>query len=173
MPISSRAEVGSPGLRLVAAFEAAKGFVVLLAGMGLFKLVHHDVQAFAEGLVAHTHLNPANGYPRIFLDLAGRITDGKLLVLASLALAYSLIRLGEAYGLWFDRQWAQWLGVASGGIYVPIELYELFHHASWVKLISLLANVGVVVFLVQRIARHSNRITSLESEQHGRNPGDS
>ena len=129
----------------------------------MFELIHHDVQRFAEQLIAHTHLNPANGYPRIFLDLAGKLSDAKLLALAGLALAYAVIRLAEAYGLWFDRRWAQWLGAVSGGIYLPIEIYELFQHASWVKLIVFLANLGIVMFLVQRLARYKNTSTFSES----------
>ena len=129
----------------------------------MFELIHHDVQRFAEQLIAHTHLNPANGYPRIFLDLAGKLSDAKLLALAGFALAYAVIRLAEAYGLWFDRRWAQWLGAVSGGIYLPIEIYELFQHASWVKLIVFLANLGIVMFLVQRLARYKNTSTFPES----------
>jgi Predicted membrane protein (DUF2127) len=35
------------GLRAIAVFEAAKGMVVLLAGLGLLSLLHHDVGALA------------------------------------------------------------------------------------------------------------------------------
>ncbi|RYG83545.1 DUF2127 domain-containing protein, partial [bacterium] len=34
-------------VRTVAVFEAAKGLLVLLAGFGLLRLLHHDVQAEA------------------------------------------------------------------------------------------------------------------------------
>lgn len=148
-------------LRGIAIFEAAKGLLVLLGGIGLFELVHRDVQQIAEQLIAHTHLNPANGYPRIFLDLASKITDGKLFALALLALAYALIRLAEAYGLWFERRWAQWLGAVSGGIYVPIEIYELFRHSSAIKFIVLVANLAIVVFLGWRLAKQKTAVDSI------------
>ena len=148
-------------LRGVAIFEAAKGLLVLLGGIGLFELIHRDVQQIAEQLIAHTHLNPASSYPRIFLDFASKVTDGKLLALASLALAYALIRLAEAYGLWFERRWAQWLGAVSGGIYVPIEIYELFHQASTIKFIALVANLTIVVFLGWRLAKKNTVADSI------------
>lgn len=164
MPISTNdVSAGSRTLRGVAVFEAAKGLLVLFSGMGLFELIHRDVQQLAEQLVAHTHLNPANGYPRIFLDLAGKITDANLLALAALALAYAAIRLAESYGLWFDHRWAQWLGAVSGGIYLPIEIYELFHQISLLKLVVLLVNLAIVVLLVRRLAHYHNRIMSLKS----------
>jgi uncharacterized membrane protein (DUF2068 family) len=152
---NSRPNAAIRALRAVALFETAKGLLVLLGGVGLFELVHHDTQQFAEQLVAHTHLNPANGYPKIFLDLAAKLTDAKLFALALLALTYASIRLGEAYGLWFDRNWAQWLGAVSGGIYLPVEIYELFHHVSGLKLIVFFANLGIVVLLVWRLVKRN------------------
>ena len=158
---SSDLSAASSTLRGVAIFEAAKGLLVLLGGIGLFELIHHNVQHMAEQLIAHTHLNPANGYPRIFLDLASKITDGKLFVLAFFALAYALIRLAEAYGLWFERRWAQWLGAISGGIYVPIEIYELFHQASTMKFVALVVNVAIVIFLARRLAHQKTAYASI------------
>ena len=86
----------SGALRTVALVEAAKGSLVLLAGFGLLSLIHHDIQRFAERLVVHSHLNPASGYPRIFLDLAKQLTDGRLLLLALGAVTYALVRFIEA-----------------------------------------------------------------------------
>lgn len=162
VPVSSSdLSAASRTLRGVAIFEAAKGLLVLLGGIGLFELIHHNVQHMAEQIIAHTHLNPANGYPRIFLDLVSKITDGKLFVLAFFALAYALIRLAEAYGLWFERRWAQWLGAISGGIYVPIEIYELFHQASTMKFVALVVNLAIVIFLARRLAHQKTAYASI------------
>jgi uncharacterized membrane protein (DUF2068 family) len=135
------------GVRIVAIVEAAKGALILLAGFGLLALVHGQAQEVAEELVGHLHLNPASRYPRIFIDLAGRLTDGRLWMLAGLAMAYATLRFIEAYGLWRERRWAEWLAVASGAIYVPIELYELFAGISPIKVITFAVNVGVVVYM--------------------------
>ena len=45
-----------------------------------------------------------------------------------------MVRFVEAFGLWRRKRWAAWFGVLSGGIYVPMELYEMAHGYSWVKL---------------------------------------
>ncbi|UUZ68137.1 DUF2127 domain-containing protein [Polaromonas sp. P2-4] len=58
------------GVRAVAALEAAKGILVLLAGFGLLSLIHHNAQQLAAQVLGHLHLNPANRYPRIFIDAA-------------------------------------------------------------------------------------------------------
>src|SRR5215471_21835247 len=110
------------GLKAAALFEALKGVLVILAGVGLLAFVHRDAQAFAERLVVHLHLNPARHYPRVFIEAAGRLTDSNLWLLAAGAFAYSTLRFAEAYGLWRARSWAEWIGIVSGGIYLPLEV---------------------------------------------------
>jgi len=135
------------GLRVVSVFEAAKGLLVLLTGFGLLAYIHKDLHLAAERLVRHFHLNPANHYPRIFLDLADRVTDAQLWLLAFSALVYALVRFIEAYGLWHERKWAEWFGLFAGGLYVPIELYEIANGVTWPKSVLLLVNVGIVGYL--------------------------
>ena len=138
----------SDGLRAVAVYEAAKGALVLLAGFELLSLVHHDAQRFAEQLVAHLHLNPAKGYPRIFIDAAANSTDARLWLLAGFALVYTGIRWIEAYGLWLGKRWAEWFAVASGGIYVPAEVYAIVQGVTWTKVLLLAVNVCIVAYLI-------------------------
>lgn len=53
------------GLKSIAMFEAAKGALVILAGIGLVALLHRDAQALAEAIVSRFHINPASRYPTI------------------------------------------------------------------------------------------------------------
>lgn len=136
------------GVRAVAVVEAAKGTVLLLAGFGLLSLVHRSAQAVAEEIVGHLHLNPASRYPRIFIDLAGNLSDTRLWLLSVLALTYASLRFLEAYGLWRERNWAEWLAVASGAIYVPFEIYELMAGVSVLKLFTFSVNIAVVAYML-------------------------
>ncbi len=146
-------------MRAIAGLEASKGLITILAGFGLLSLVHADLQQLAEQLVGHLHLNPASRTPRIFLDFAGRLTDGRLFLLACLAFGYAGIRFIEAYGLWFARLWAEWFAALSGGVYVPFELYELTHSVTLLKGAMLVINLGIVAYmsraLIARYRSHS------------------
>ncbi len=149
-----RAACGTPGhhhagLRLVALLEAAKGGVVILAGLGFLALLHRDVQSVAEEIVRHLHFNPASHYPRIFLDAAARVTDARLWIMALAAAVYATVRLVEAYGLWREQVWAEWFGILSGSIYLPVEIYELAMRVTVVKLVILAVNLGVVGWLAR------------------------
>ena len=143
------------GLRAVAAFEAVKGAIVLIAGFGLARLIDRDLQQAAENLVDRLHLDPAKKFPRIFLDLAANASDAQLWGLAALAMTYAALRFAEAYGLWFERRWGEWIAAVSGGIYVPVELYELSHRFSAIKLAALVLNGFVVAYMVHLLRRRA------------------
>ena len=142
-------------VRAIALFEAAKGVLVLSAGVGALSLIHHDVQRLAEQVVAHLHLNAAKPYPRIFIDAAARVTDARLWMLAALAVLYALVRLVEAYGLWRERRWAEWFAAVSGGIYLPFEIYECIHAATWLSAAALALNVLIVAVMISILRRNA------------------
>jgi len=128
--------------------EAVKGGIVFGAGFGLLSLLHRDVRRIAESLVTRLHIDPENHFAGIFLNAATHLTDARLWGFAALAVAYSALRWTEAWGLWFNRRWASWLGAASGAIYVPVEVYELWHKPGLIKAATLVLNVAVVAYLV-------------------------
>lgn len=136
------------GLRTVALFEGAKGALVLLAGFELLSFIHKDLHYAAIRLVEHLHFNPAKHYPRIFLDLTEHVTDSQLWALAIAALLYSMVRFVEATGLWLGKKWAEWFGVLTGGMYIPIEIYEATRGVSWPVVTLLVVNFGVVFYLI-------------------------
>ena len=76
-------------------------------------------------MLTHFHLNAAKDYPSIFLDAARKLTDARRWTLAAMAAAYGTVRFIEAYGLWRERRWAEWLATGSGGLYIPFEIYEM------------------------------------------------
>ena len=131
-------------IRAIAVFEAVKGALVLAVGFGLLSLLHKDAHRIACEFLSRLHLNPAQKYPKIFIDLAGNVTDSKLWLFASLALIYSIFRFVEGYGLWKERVWGEWLAVVSGTIYLPIEIYEVCFKVSFVNVFALVANIVVV-----------------------------
>jgi len=141
------------GLKLVALLETAKGVLVLAAGFGLLTLLHQDVGLAAEELVRLFHLNPASHTPRIFIEAAAKLTDSRLWLLAAAALGYSLVRFVEAAGLWLRKTWAEWFGALAGGIYIPIEIYELFERVTWARVAVFAVNAVIVGYLSRELWR--------------------
>jgi uncharacterized membrane protein (DUF2068 family) len=136
------------GLRAVAILEASKGALVVGAGLGLLSAVHQDLQALAERLVRHSHLNPARHYPRIFIEAAAHTSDSRLRSLAVLAFLYAGVRFIQAYGLWRMKVWAEWFTVIAGSVFLPVEVYEMFERTTWTRAIVFLSNLLIVAYLV-------------------------
>ena len=158
------------GIRAVAVFEAAKGTLVIAAGIGLLSLFHRDAQDAAETIVRHLHLNPARHYPRVFIEAAARMNSSRLWLLAGGAFAYSAVRFIEAYGLWHLRPWAEWFAILSGGLYLPVEIYGLLRHPTPVKVALLIGNAAIVGYLIHvRLA--AQRAGRLPPEGSGASTG--
>ena len=151
------AEVGHPvaqrrALRAIAVFEAVKGIAALAAVIGLLDLVQHDVRRLALALIGHFNLNPDARYPSILLHYADVFTGANVRSLLFLASGYIVVRMLEAYGLWNDRAWGEWLGALSGGLYIPFEIRHLVHRPSIINAAVLAGNIFVVGFLVYQLS---------------------
>jgi uncharacterized membrane protein (DUF2068 family) len=160
--LGEHAAAKARGIRTVAMFEASKGLVVLLVGLGLLHFIHRDLQSAAEELVRLSHLNPARHYPHIFIEAARNVSDARLWFMASMAFAYSTARLVEAWGLWHLKKWAQWFAIISGGIYVPIEIFEIVRRVTVLRVAVLTVNVFIVAYLIY--IRWSSRSSAVEPE---------
>jgi uncharacterized membrane protein (DUF2068 family) len=140
-------------IRVVSAFVAFEGLLALAAASGLHLLLHRDLQDIALRLVEHSHLNPAAHYPSIFIMAAGHMENANLTLLALGAVAYSLFRFVEAFGLYREAAWAEVLAAVSSAVYVPIEIIELVHRASLISAGVLVLNIAVVAIAVLALAQ--------------------
>jgi uncharacterized membrane protein (DUF2068 family) len=136
-------------LRIVAVIDMVKGAAILAIGFGILSAHSHVLENGGVSLLKLLDIDATLGVPRKFLALLHAAdTEHGLLTLA--ALAYAALRFVEAYGLWFMRTWARWLGLVSAGIYVPFELYYLFRTPSWTSVSVLAINLAVLWLLWPR-----------------------
>jgi len=136
------------GVRTVATVEFTKGIVVVLAGLGIFRMRHKDIWGVAESFLEFLHVNPHHHYVGVFIDLVYRISDIRLWKIAVIAAVYSMLRFVEAYGLWYVRPWAEWLAIASGSLYIPFEVADLLRRPDWIRLLIVAVNLGIVLYMV-------------------------
>jgi len=151
-------------LRAVATFELTKGLIVLLASSGILLLVHReDPWDIADGLLKLLHISPDHHFAQVFLDWADNLTAAKLWAVAAVAVAYSLLRFVEAYGLWYAKAWGEWIALISGTLYLPFEIYKLVYRQSLFHISILLINLAVVLYMIYALKTD-------ESPHHVRQP---
>jgi uncharacterized membrane protein (DUF2068 family) len=61
---------------------------------------------------------------------------------------YALLEGAEAVGLWYQKRWAEYLTFIATTALLPLELYELSHSVSPFKVIALIVNIAIVVYLL-------------------------
>jgi uncharacterized membrane protein (DUF2068 family) len=122
-------------LRGIALFEAAKGAVAMLGALGLFEL-------------RRATFDPSHLVGRELVRFVAATDKIPLWLVISAAALYTVVRWTEAWGIWYAKRWAFWLGGASGGIYLPIEVYEFSRHATWARGCLVLGNICVVILML-------------------------
>jgi uncharacterized membrane protein (DUF2068 family) len=142
-------------LRAVASFECTKGIFVVIMGLCALALVHKDVWLIAESLLALFHVNTDRRSAQLFLDFADSVTDARLWAAARIAFAYAALRFIEAYGLWKERTWAEWVALVSGSLLLPLEIRELLRGITLWRVVLFVGNILVVLYMLYVII--SNR----------------
>ncbi len=134
-------------------FEFAKGILFLLFGLGALSFVHSDVADAASKLILHLHLDPAWHYSKMLIEESSKLTVSQVRHLGLFALFFSVVRFVESFGLWHEKQWAEWFAVISAALYMPLEIHHLIKHfldtreVSWTGVIILGVNLAIVIYL--------------------------
>jgi uncharacterized membrane protein (DUF2068 family) len=82
------------------------------------------------------------------LDQLFTLKSSKIRLAAAGIGAYALLEGAEAIGLWYQRRWAEYLTFIATVALLPLEIYELSHKVSPFKIIALIVNVAIVVYLL-------------------------
>jgi uncharacterized membrane protein (DUF2068 family) len=135
-------------LRAVATLEFGKGIFVVAMGVCALALVHRVVWLIAESLLALLHVNTDRRSAQLFLDFADTITNARLWAAARFAFAYAALRFTEAYGLWKERTWAEWVALISGALLLPWEVRELMRGISLFRVALFVINLAVVLYML-------------------------
>jgi uncharacterized membrane protein (DUF2068 family) len=144
---------GSRGLWLIAAFKLLKGLSLLALSIGALKLLHKDVAAEAEHWINYLRFDPQNHYIQKLIEKFGMIDDRKLKQLSLGTFLYSGLFLTEGVGLALRKRWAEYLTIISTASLLPLEMYEIAKRVSVVRVVLLLINIAVVVYLVREVRR--------------------
>ena len=142
-------------LRLIA-INRALHFVVLGAiAIAIFVFASHrdalrgkayrvivDLQTGADGSRAPTH-GLLHEIERSF-----SLQSGTIKLVGLVFAVYALIEGIEAFGLWYQRRWAEYLTFIVTTSLLPLEIYELAHRFTPFKILALVINVAVVAYLL-------------------------
>lgn len=137
------------GLRVIAIYEGVKTLGLLLAAAAAFHLKSEQNFAHLLHWLEHLSLTDTSGLRWRLIDLLQQSGPGRFTAIGLVALGYAAVFATEGIGLWLRKHWAEWFTVIATGSLVPFEIYETLHAFGWLKLLVLLANVAIVIYLVR------------------------
>ncbi len=144
----------SRGLMLIAAFKLLKGFALIAVGIGALHLLHRDVAAIADRWINAFRVDPHNRFIHWLLAKLPMVNDKKLKELSVGTFIYAAVFLTEGTGLALQKRWAEYFTIITTGSFLPLEVYEIIHHVTVAKVVALIINVAVVVYLVRELRRY-------------------
>jgi uncharacterized membrane protein (DUF2068 family) len=164
-------------LRFLAIERAVRGVFIVLVAVAVWKFSN------SQGAVRRLFNEYLNVFRPVFrhfhydLDhspVVGTIQKSfgykhsTLALVAALLLAYALIELVEAGGLWYAKRWAEYLTVVATAAFLPLEIYELTEHVSYLKVATLVLNILAVLYiaLAKRLFGLRGGRKAFEEERH-------
>jgi uncharacterized membrane protein (DUF2068 family) len=146
---------GTPrALRVIAAFKLFKGLILFAVGVGAVKLLHKDLAFEVERWADIFRVDPNNHYIHRLLERFSILDDRKLKELSVGTFFYSALLLTEGVGLLLGKRWAEYFTIIATSSFIPLEVYEIAKRVSSPRLVTLLINVVVVIYLVVELGRN-------------------
>jgi uncharacterized membrane protein (DUF2068 family) len=144
-----RARVDEAALRTITTYKWVKGVAQLLLFTALVVAL---ALGYGDDLArwAHEFRNHSTRAYAVILGRAlERATTPRGLHITLLALLIDgTVTCIEGWALQRRHTWGPWLVVFVSGSLLPFEIYELFHHFRWTRLLVVAVNAAVVAFLV-------------------------
>jgi uncharacterized membrane protein (DUF2068 family) len=155
LPLRGKALRDKIVLRLIALDRALHFVLLALLALLVFTLASHraELQRLVGRLNSifygshNGHTAPNHGLVHqierlVTLD----VTTLRLIGLA--AAGYALLEGAEAYGLWRQRRWAEYLTFIATTLFVPYELYDLQRAVTVFHIATLVVNVAILLYLL-------------------------
>ena len=157
MPAKERSHSrGDGALLAIAVFKFIKGAVLLALALGALSFLHKDVALEVEHWIDQLRIDPDNQFIGALLSKLQLVHSKELKELSALGAGYAALFLTEGTGLLFRKRWAEWLTIVATSSLMPIEVYELFKKFTAVRLVALLINAVVVLYLIYVVRQKEN-----------------
>jgi uncharacterized membrane protein (DUF2068 family) len=142
------------GLVIIAIYKWLTAALCAVLAFGLLRLLHQDVGEAAERFIRSAGVDADNHMVERLLARLSLIEDPQLAKLSAASFGYCALFLVEGTGLFFEKRWAEYLTIIATASFLPFEGYAIVHKVEAFRILVLLINVAVLVFLVITIRKN-------------------
>jgi uncharacterized membrane protein (DUF2068 family) len=156
-------------LRLIAVYKLTKAVIFTALGIGLLRLMHHNVEEILRVYVIDPmRFDPENRLVKWLLDWASDMTNRRIAFFSFGAFFYAAVFATEGIGLYLRAHWAEYMVLISTGSLLPIEVYETYEQWAWWKAFILAANLAILLYLIHRLLLDSQNAARRRLEKEAR-----
>jgi uncharacterized membrane protein (DUF2068 family) len=137
-------------LSWIVAFKAVKAALLVTLGVALLLAIRRDPVDLLLQIALAVHLPLTSRLFERAVMIALRATPRREAVLAVTAVGYAVLMAAEGVGLYLRRRWARWFTIGATSSLMPIEAFEIARRPGSVRVLVLLLNAVVVIYLWQR-----------------------
>jgi uncharacterized membrane protein (DUF2068 family) len=137
-------------LRWIIAFKAAKAIALTALGVALLTTRRSDPVDLVIRLALAIHLPLTSRVLDRAIAILSDLTISKQMTLALTAFAYAILMGTEGVALYLRKAWARWFTIIATSSLVPIEIYEIVRKPDPTRVVVLVTNAAVVVYLWRR-----------------------
>ncbi len=141
----------STTILLIGLFKLFKALLLIAVGIGALKLLHKNVAEAATHWIEVLRVDPDNRFIHPILGKLFRVGPKQLKELSAGTFFYAALLLVEGVGLLMRKHWAEYFTAITTAALIPLELYDLSKHITAGKIIVLVINVAIVIYLVARL----------------------
>jgi uncharacterized membrane protein (DUF2068 family) len=136
-------------LRLIVLDRILHALVFAALGVAIFAFAANKDHLHSAWRRILTALQPYSG-SWIVKDVNKLFTlrHSTLYLLGAAAAVYVALLLIECIGLWSARRWAEYLTFAELALFVPFEIYELAGTVTPLKVVTLVLNLAILLYLL-------------------------
>ena len=137
-------------LSAIIGFKAFKAVSLTALGILLLATRRDDPVQLLVRLALTVHLPLSSELFDRALRFAWGLTVRKQTALGVTALGYAVLMGSEGVALFLRKPWARWFTIGATSSLLPIEVYEIAREPHLIRIVVLLTNIAVVVYLLRR-----------------------
>jgi uncharacterized membrane protein (DUF2068 family) len=137
-------------LAWIIAFKFFKAATLVALGVTLIAVRRSDPVDLLIRLALAVHLPLTSRLLERALTAAANLTIAKETALAVAAFGYAGLMGAEGAALHSRKPWARWFTIGATSSLLPLEVYEIIREPHAGRILVLVANIAIVVYLVQR-----------------------
>lgn len=144
-------------LKFIAMERWVRALVIIIVALGLFKLTAKGNNFYASFIELSKAFKPfgdkigfnvTQSHSIHLIESMLHWSHARYFTIGALLILYALLQILEGYGLWIGARWGEYLATIVTSIFIPLEAYEVLTHVTILKLLALILNVGIVLYLL-------------------------